>query len=105
MTMTISTLDQPAIEAALQHIQEEFGVLAWPRRDEWVEVLALLRPGELRPTLAAWIDLPPKPYAVLDYILTRREPLEPPEPPPRRQRQITPTIQEIIDKAKADLGR
>ena len=104
MTMTTETLDHAAVDAALQHIQERYGVLAPAGKDEWCDVLRHLYPGELRPVLETWVGAP-KPYAVLDFILTRREPLEPPEPPPRAQRQITPTIREIIDKAHQELGR
>ena len=101
MTMT---LDHAAVDAAMQHLEESYGSLTPELKDEWADVLRHLLPGELRPVLERWVGIP-KPYAVLDYILTKREPLAPPEPPPRAQRQITPTIREIIDKARADNAR
>jgi hypothetical protein len=96
-------LDSAAIEAALQYLEETLAPLGKEERDEWQDVLIKLRPGELRPAVERWQGRP-KPYALLDYVLTAREPLEAPEPPPRAQRQVTPTIQQIIDKAKADIG-
>jgi hypothetical protein len=89
----------------MQYLEEKYrGLTAW-ERDAWLEVLPHLRNGELRPLLERWhVNDRPSPYAVLDYLRTQREPVVL-EPPPPRQRTITPTIQEIIDKAKADLGR
>lgn len=78
---TSVTLDAAQIEAALQWLQERFGHMAAERKEEWALVLAQLHPGELSPTIEKWVDVPPNPAAVLDYIRTNRpEPAEPPEP-------------------------
>lgn len=75
------TLDAAQIEAALQWLQQKLGHFSAELREEWVLVLGLLYPGELAPVVDRWIDNPPSPVAVLDYIRTNRPPaIEPPEP-------------------------
>ena len=109
MTMTTTLyLDHAAVDAAMQYLEETYGPYKPGEKDEWLEVLPHLRPGELRPVLDRWVDVPPRAYAVLDYISTNRHPAVEPadrEPPPRRERKITPEIQAIIDQARADINR
>ena len=72
-------LDQQAIEAAITNvILGEFpksAPMTAAQRDGWVEVLALLHPGELRPALAARIDdksYRPDAYAILEIVQGQR---------------------------------
>lgn len=100
-------LDPDAREAALQYLGEKIPTMTLHDREAWNDVLEHLYPGELRPVIEAWIDWPPHPYAVLDYIATNREPEIPAEPAPRAvvaRRRITPSIQEVLDKARAELA-
>ena len=105
------TLDAHQIEAAIQFIDEQ-----WPEnpmlpteREEWVDALTYIRPGELKPVIERWAtSTRPSAGAVLDYILTNRES---PPPAPRRPPEpdlggrYTPVVVESIRQAREALGQ
>jgi hypothetical protein len=91
-------LDQSAVDAALQYIAETFGELMPAVKDDWRDVLPHLEPGELRPVLDRWVDIPPDPHAVLDYIQTGRR-----TPPTPAKKPDPDYVQGIIDKAREDI--
>lgn len=81
MAPPVETLDVAQIEAALQWLQQKLGHFSAELKEEWTLSLAHLYPGELAPVVDRWIDNPPSPVAVLDYIRTNRPaPIERPEP-------------------------
>ena len=100
------TLDAYQVEAAIQYLQEKYDLLP-AEREVWGDVLVHLIPGELRSVVDKWVGRP-SPEAVLDYVLTAREPQPDPEPlvpAPPGQRRMTPQIREVIDEARRALLR
>ena len=103
-------LDAHQIEAAVQFVDERWEKPMLPReREEWVDALAYVYEGELRPVLERWQTTDrPSAGAVLDYIVTNRDrpPAVPKEPrAPDLGGKYTPVVVESIELAREALRR